>query len=247
LARQLQGNPPRYFTQRLNTDLTLAMAAINNLGEYLFIYSRQIYSVSPHNTAGTESKVCKRASDEGGVMGQQPVLGQIMPFAGSVVPRGWLPCNGALLPINQNAALFSLLGTAYGGNGTTTFALPDLQGRALLGSTGNGGNFPAGMVAGTTTVNLTTAQIPSHNHIIQASTTAGAGRGASPAGHLFGANTAPANDPDKIFLTAGTAETNLASATNVVNDGGGQAHNNMQPYLVISYLIAVNGIFPSRN
>jgi microcystin-dependent protein len=180
-------------------------------------------------------------------MGQQPILGQIMPFAGTVVPKGWLRCNGALLPINQNQALFALLGTTYGGNGTTTFALPDLQGRALLGATGSGGNFPAGMVAGTTTVTLTTAQIPSHNHIIQASTTAGAGRGSVPAGHLFGVNTEPTNSPVAIFLTAGTAETNLATSTNVLPDGGGLAHNNMQPYLVISYLIAANGIFPSRN
>jgi microcystin-dependent protein len=170
-----------------------------------------------------------------------------MPFAGSVVPRGWALCNGALLSIQQNAALFSLLGTYYGGNGTTTFALPNLQGRAILGSSGTSGNYPAGMLSGTTTVTLSIAQIPSHNHFLQASTTAGAGRGSSPANHLFGANTEPPNNPTKIFLLAGSKETNLATSTNIMNDGGNQGHNNMQPYLTISYLIATSGLFPSRS
>jgi len=173
-----------------------------------------------------------------------PVLGQIMPFAGSVVPRGWALCNGALLAITQNQALFSLLGTYYGGNGTTTFGLPDLRGRAILGSSGSSGNYPAGMMSGTTTVTLTVGQLPSHNHFIQASTTAGAGRGGiSPVGRLFGANTEAA----KIFLLAGSMETNLATSTNIVPDGGNQGHNNMQPYLTISYLIATSGSYPSRN
>jgi microcystin-dependent protein len=176
-------------------------------------------------------------------MGVEPVLGQIMPFAGTVVPRGWAVCNGALLAINQNTALFALLGTTYGGNGTTTFALPDLRGRAILGASGSGGNDPAGMISGTTTVTLQVAQLPSHNHFVQASTKQGGGRGSVPLNNLFGVNT----DPAKMFLLAGSMETNLATSTNVMNDGGGQAHNNMQPYLVISYLIATQGIFPSRN
>lgn len=178
-------------------------------------------------------------------MPAQPVLGQIMPFAGSIVPRGWALCSGQLLSISQNSALFSLLGTIYGGDGRATFGLPDLRGRAILG--GGSANYPVGLVSGTTTVTLTNAEIPPHNHIIQASTTNGAGRGANPANNLFGVNTLPTTDPKKIFLPAGSGETNLAPATNVVNDGGGQPHNNMQPYLVISYLIALNGTYPSRN
>ena len=179
-------------------------------------------------------------------MPAQPVLGQIMPFAGSVVPRGWAPCNGQLLSISQNSALFSLLGTYYGGDGTTNFALPDLRGRAILGSSGNGGDYPVGVTSGTTNVTLSVNQIPSHNHLIAASTTDGTGRVAGPAGQLFGVNTSSAT-PKQIFLPAGNAETNIAPATNVVNDGGGQPHDNMQPYLVISYLIALNGTYPSRN
>ncbi len=177
----------------------------------------------------------------------QPILGQIMPFAGTTVPRGWALCNGALMAIQTNQALFSLLGTFYGGDGIRTFGLPDLRGRAIIGSTGNGGLFPAGMVSGTVSVTLNTQQLPSHNHIIQASATTGAGRGAVPTNNLFGTNTLPPDKPKFIFLTTGSGETALAPGTNVVNEGGNQAHNNMQPYLVINYMIATSGIFPSRD
>ncbi|WP_295852767.1 tail fiber protein [Tardiphaga sp.] len=177
----------------------------------------------------------------------QPILGQIMPFGGTTVPRGWALCNGALMAIQTSQALFSLLGTHYGGDGIRTFALPDLRGRAIIGSTGGGGDFPAGMMSGTVSVALNTQQLPSHNHIIQASTSQGAGRGAVPANHLFGTNTVPPDNPKSVFLTAGNGETPLAPGTNVLNEGGNQMHNNMQPYLVINYMIALNGIFPSRN
>lgn len=176
----------------------------------------------------------------------QPVLGQIMPFAGAVVPRGWALCNGALLAISTNQALFSLLGTYYGGDGVRTFGLPDLRGRSILGSTGNSGQYPVGTISGTTTVTLSVQQLPAHTHGIQATTTSGSGRGASPLNNLFATNTAGAT-PAKIFLTAGSAETALAQSTNVTNDGGGTPHNNMQPYLTISYLIAMQGLYPSRN
>ena len=177
----------------------------------------------------------------------EPVLGQIMPFAGTVVPRGWALCNGALLAIQQNTALFSLIGTYYGGNGVTNFALPDLRGRAILGSTGDGGQYPVGMLSGTPTVTLVVPQLPAHTHVIQASTTSGSGRGSTPLNNLFGVNTVPASGPKQIFLTAGTSETPTAPSSNVLNDGGNTAHNNMQPYLTISYLIATQGIFPSRD
>ncbi|OKO84534.1 tail protein [Bradyrhizobium sp. NAS80.1] len=180
-------------------------------------------------------------------MPYQPILGQIMPFAGAVIPRGWAPCNGALLAIQTNQALFSLIGTYYGGDGVRTFGLPDLRGRAILGSTGNGGQYPVGMTSGSMSVTLTVPQLPSHNHLIQAVATSGSGRGAPPANNIFGTNTLPSDNPKKIFGTAGSAETPLASGTNLVNEGSGQAHNNMQPYLAISYLIATQGAYPSRN
>jgi microcystin-dependent protein len=174
----------------------------------------------------------------------EPVLGQIMPFAGSVVPRGWAPCNGQLLAINQNTALFSLLGTYYGGDGIRTFGLPDLRGRAILGASPT---ITPGETGGSETVTLNVQQLASHTHNIQASTTNGSGRGSSAAGHVFGVNTEPSTKPTAIFAAPGTNDVALQVGTNVMNDGGGAAHNNMQPYLAISYLIALNGIFPSRS
>ena len=180
-------------------------------------------------------------------MPANPYVGQIMPTAFNVIPRGWHLCDGSLLPINQYQAVFALIGTTYGGNGTTNFALPDLRGRAILGTDGTtSGLYPPGLQTGTTMVPLTTSQIPQHNHIIQASTTPGAGPAQSPAGKLFGVDTTQGGS-EKIFTTAGSAEVALAVSTNVVNDGGNQPHNNMQPYLAINYMIALQGIFPSRN
>jgi microcystin-dependent protein len=173
-----------------------------------------------------------------------PVLGQIMPAAFNVIPRGWHLCDGTILPLNQYSALFALLGTTYGGNGTTTFALPDLRGRAILGSTGPSGAYPQGTSNGTATVALTTSQIPTHNHTLLGTTTAGSGPlQVSPAGKLFGTNTDGTN---KIFAVAGSGEVALSVSTNIGNDGSGVAHNNMQPYLAINYMIAMVGIFPSR-
>jgi microcystin-dependent protein len=174
-----------------------------------------------------------------------PFIGQIMPSPFGVVPRGWHLCDGSLLPINQFQAVFALLGTAYGGNGVTNFALPDLRGRAILGTSGaSSGPYPAGLLSGASSVPLTPSQIPSHNHTIQASTTSGQGiLPVQPTGKLF-ANT---SGNDKIFAAAGSAEVTLAASTNIANDGGGQPHNNMQPYLAINYMIALQGLFPSRN
>ncbi|SFH79531.1 phage tail protein [Bradyrhizobium sp. cf659] len=178
-------------------------------------------------------------------MPYQPVMGQIMPFAGAMIPRNWALCNGALLAIQTNQALFSLLGTYYGGDGVRTFALPDLRGRAILGSSGGSGQYPAGMISGSVSVNMTGLQLPQHNHMIQATAANGQGRGAAPTNNIFATTTAPADR--YIFLAAGSAETPLAVGTNLVNEGGGQPHNNMQPYLVINYLIAMQGLYPSRN
>jgi microcystin-dependent protein len=180
-------------------------------------------------------------------MPYEPILGQIMPFAGAVIPRGWALCNGALLAIQSNQALFSLIGTYYGGNGVSNFALPDLRGRAILGASGNTGSYPVGLVGGSVSVTLNTLQLPQHNHMIQATATAGTGRVVGAGGNVFATNTTPANDPKKIFITAGSGETPLAINTNIIAEGGNQPHNNMQPYLTISYLIALNGIYPSRN
>ena len=180
-------------------------------------------------------------------MPQTPILGQIMPFAGSIVPRGWAQCAGQLLAISSNAALFSLLGTYYGGNGVSTFGLPDLRGRAILGADSQN-LYPPGMISGEVAVLLGTSQIPVHNHGIQATTNNGSGRvDVSPTGNIFATNTLPNDAPKKIFVAAGTQETALAVNTNIALEGSNLPHNNMQPYLTISYLIALVGIYPSRN
>ncbi len=175
-------------------------------------------------------------------MPQTPYIGQIMPAGFGVIPKGWALCNGALLAINTNQALFALLGVTYGGDGIRTFALPDLRGRAVLGS--NLGSVPWGQVAGTETVTVSTAQLPAHNHVVQATEKPGTTRGISPATNIFAQNTAPAGD--YIFDLAGSGEIGLSVGTNVTNAGGGGAHNNMQPSLVINYMMATQGIFPPR-
>jgi microcystin-dependent protein len=176
-------------------------------------------------------------------MPQTPFVGQIMPAGFGFAPKGWALCNGALLAIPQNQALFSLLGTTYGGDGIRTFALPDLRGRAVLGS--NLANVPSGQISGTENVTLTTDQLPMHNHGIQASKTAGTKRVEIPSGKLFGVNTAA--PVDAIFASMAGTQTALALATNIAPIGGTSSHNNMQPFLVINYVIALIGVFPTRS
>ena len=169
-----------------------------------------------------------------------PYMSQISVFAFGIVPKGWMPCNGQLLPINQYQALFSLLGTFYGGNGTTNFALPNLQGRVPVG-TGNSvwGIFTPGQAGGSETVGLTTQQIPMHTHQVAASsqstTTSLTG---SPQGNYPAA-------PSTYPLYASSANTTLDSGSS--SSGGSQPHPNLQPYLAVQYCIAIVGIFPTRN
>jgi microcystin-dependent protein len=161
----------------------------------------------------------------------QPFIGEIRAASFGIVPRGWAYCNGQLLSIAQNQALFSILGTTYGGDGVTTFALPNLQGRVPVG-TGNA--VQLGEAEGQTSVTLLPTQIPSHTHTFSASSAAGA------------------DDPEnrgpaaaKAYAPAGTAAPLSASA--VGTTGGSQPHDNMQPYLTVNYIIALTGIYPSRN
>jgi microcystin-dependent protein len=161
-----------------------------------------------------------------------PFLAEIKMFSFDFAPNGWALCNGQLLPINQNQALFSLLGTTYGGNGQTTFALPDLRGRTPI-SFGSG--HILGELGGNESQTLTLNELPAHSHVVQASS--GAPNAGSPSGNFFAANTG-----------AYAASTNASMLpSTVTNVGGSQSHANMSPYLVISFCIALQGIFPSRN
>ena len=175
-----------------------------------------------------------------------PFLGEVRTFPWSFAPRGWALCNGALLAINQNTALFSLLGAFYGGNGNTTFALPDLQGRAPIHVGSNAGqSYTIGQKAGTETVPLAATNLPPHIHAMNAVSAAGnvpqaTGHLPATAGAIGGGTTI------NIYVQAGGAAVALA-ADSVSNSGTGAAHNNVQPFLVLNFCIALQGIYPSRS
>jgi microcystin-dependent protein len=172
-----------------------------------------------------------------------PFVGEIRVFGFNFAPLGWALCNGQILPIAQNTALFSLLGTAYGGDGKTTFALPNLQGTFPINQGFGAGLSPRtmGETGGSPTVTLTIAEMPTHNHPVKCATTPGTT--ASPAGAVFAAT--PGGDPMAYSATAGEkVSMNLAA---VADTGGGHAHDNMPPYLILNFCIALQGVFPSRS
>ena len=163
----------------------------------------------------------------------EPFLSEIKIVSFNFPPRGWALCNGQLLPINQNQALFALLGTTYGGNGQTTFALPNLRGQVPIHL---GQGHILGEQAGTTSVTLNQSQMPQHLHFAQASPNAGTTPIA--VGSVFAVASNVYRTPD--------SPTTLSPQT-VSNVGGSQPHSNMMPYLVLNFIIALQGIFPSRN
>ena len=176
-----------------------------------------------------------------------PFLGQIIMFGGNFAPRGWALCDGQLLPIASYSALFSILGTTYGGDGRTTFQLPDLRGRVPVHA-GNGTGLSTrrlGEKGGREAEVLTLQQIPSHNHGNTANgvTVSSEGKGVVKtnvaAGNFIG------DTPDGFSATAGTGKLGGVGATD--NSGGNGSHNNMQPYQVVNYIIALQGTFPSRS
>jgi microcystin-dependent protein len=175
----------------------------------------------------------------------EPYIGEIIMFAGNFAPRGWAFCNGQILSIAQNTALFSILGTTYGGNGQTTFALPNLQGRVPMHWGAGPGLTPRdlGETSGTETVTLISSQMPAHNHIVNANTAAGTGTEPT---NSFIAGVADANSGGLFPAFESTANTTLnPMAVGVA--GGSQPHANMQPYQCVSFIIALQGVFPSRN
>ncbi|MBB3112005.1 microcystin-dependent protein [Paenibacillus phyllosphaerae] len=166
----------------------------------------------------------------------EPFLGEIKMFACNFAPKGWALCNGQFLPINQNQALFALLGTMYGGNGQTTFALPNLRGRVPI-HVANG--YTQGQASGQTSHTITISELPAHLHDLGATTQQTTVK--SPDGAIWAA-------PAVSAYHDGGANTVMYTANQyVTNTGGSQAHNNMQPYLVLNFCIALQGIFPSQN
>lgn len=175
-------------------------------------------------------------------------LGIIKIFAGNFAPRGWALCDGSLLSISQNTALFSILGTTYGGNGTTTFALPDLRGRAPIGMGQGLGlqSYQLGEVGGTESVSLTVNNIPTHTHPLTGSVKLPCNGNATDSDNPEGAF--PGTSATSIYSTTGPQFMgNLANTLTVGATGGSQPFSNTAPFLVVNYIICLEGIFPSRN
>jgi microcystin-dependent protein len=175
---------------------------------------------------------------EAGIQSIEPYLGEIMLISCNFAPKGWALCNGQLLPINQNQALFSILGTTYGGNGQTNFALPDLRGRSPL-HWGQGPGLSVrtlGELAGELSHTLSTNEMPAHAHVARCSSAAGTS--ASPVGMVLAHSAAAVPGHDD------SADTSLGSGA-IASVGGSQPHTNIQPVLALNYVIALQGTFPS--
>ena len=168
----------------------------------------------------------------------EPFLAEIRIVGFNFAPRGWAFCDGQLLPINQNQSLYSLLGTTYGGDGRTSFALPDLRSRTAIH---RGDGYQLGQKGGAETVALSAAEIAEHTHSAQASSNAANQRPIDSQAILAKAT------PDTDMLYGDSAALVSLTSHTIANVGGGQAHNNMQPYTTLSYCIALQGLFPSRN
>lgn len=164
----------------------------------------------------------------------QPYIGELRLFAGNFEPAGWMFCAGQLLPISENEALFQLIGTTYGGDGETTFALPDLRGRVPVHQ-GNG--YTLAQTGGAETVTLTSSQMPAHSHPLRASTAAATH---SAPGNALLAATASVNS-----YGTGSADQPMTAGALTTQAGGSQPHDNMAPFLAVSYIISLFGIFPS--
>jgi microcystin-dependent protein len=177
----------------------------------------------------------------------EPFIAEIKIFAGNFAPRSWAFCNGQLLPVSQNTALFSLIGTTYGGDGRTTTALPNLQGRAPM-HPGRGPGLTSrrlGQRGGTGKVTLSEAQMPSHKHSVIADAQAGGFGGG-------GANTADPVDHNLASTSASgqfyaDGSSNLVPMNSLSNAGENQPHNNLQPVIALNYIIALQGLYPSRD
>ncbi|MCE3296525.1 MAG: phage tail protein [Crocinitomicaceae bacterium] len=176
-------------------------------------------------------------------------LGMIKIFAGTFAPKNWMFCDGSILPISSNTALFSLLGVQYGGNGTTTFALPNLSNNVLVGA-GQGPGlsyYSIGENGGVAAVTLTNLEMPVHNHSFNVNSTPGNAQSIASNATIAAVNV-PAgrsNNPVNGYKASPASPIGLAP-TNILPNGGGQAHENRQPFLVLNYIICTSGLFPSR-
>jgi microcystin-dependent protein len=178
----------------------------------------------------------------------EPYIGQIEAFAFGFVPRDWAPCAGQLMPINQNQALFSLLGTMYGGDGIRTFALPKLQSRVAIGQSGN---YELGQGGGEENHTLTVAETAGHTHSLSAATNADATKNVDTPSNAVALTTTSGKDaqgnPLTVAIYVADARPNQPLAPAAVGNTGGQPHPNLMPYTTLNFCISLRGLFPSRN
>jgi microcystin-dependent protein len=198
--------------------------------------------------------ICGMSNFDG--QAQEGFIAEVRLFAGNFAPRGWAFCDGQILQINSNTALFSLLGTTYGGDGRETFALPDMRGRVAVGPrTGPGlSTYREGNQGGTETNTLNTAQLPAHNHaatgVIKASNANATTK--EPAGNYFASSIYAINRGNTVDVLSYGAASDVEMNANAIdvtvgNTGDNQAANNRQPYLSMNYIICISGVYPSRN
>jgi microcystin-dependent protein len=174
----------------------------------------------------------------------QPYVGEIRLFGGNFAPAGWAFCDGALISISQNSVLFQLIGTTYGGDGQQTFALPNLQSRLPVHQgTAPGGTYTIGQTAGVETVTLSTQQMPSHNHLVNAATSQ---QVLSPSGSFPANATSPTQAGVLVYDVATPPPAVKLNPATIQLSGGSQPHSNIQPYLALNFIISLYGIFPSR-
>lgn len=177
----------------------------------------------------------------------EPYIGEIRMFGFSFQPRGWLRCIGSSIAISQNTALFAIIGVQFGGNGQTTFAVPNLQSRAAIGA----GSAPGltqqsvGQTGGTNTVTLLSTQMPAHNHVLNAGQLATANPDQNVATPTTTARLGRSS-PNNTYITPVTPNTQLV-ASSISTTSGGQPHENMQPYIAMNFCMAAQGVFPTRN
>ena len=206
----------------------------------LFVVSLILTVLMAFANKGTETVEVNNAA-----ISSQPYIGEIAIYPYNFAPQGWVKCDGQLLPIAQNTALFSLIGTMYGGDGESTFGLPDLRGRVPIGSGQGAGlpNYNVGSRSGSTNTLLSVGNLPAHNHsaagTIQASSATG--DESNPAGNVPGLYTGAFNEDSNVLMKADGVN------VTVNNTGNGQSFTNMQPYLTMGYYIALQGTYPSSD
>lgn len=230
-------------------DLTMSPTPTVDPGSDELRFEAPFYRHKPgYRTDGGSDDVAERSSLGGAQLSVDQIMGGIEMFAGAFAPQGFMMCAGQRIQVSQNQALFSLLGTTYGGDGQRIFNLPDLRGRTPIaaGQSPGGRSYRLGEAGGSETVSLTVDEMPTHTHLVESDLPVSRSRADStnPIGNRLGLVTSSDGDTNVYTDEAGSGSMDVE--TNLRNAGGGQSHNNMPPYLTVNYVIATAGVYPQR-